>query len=359
MKNKSETIDIRYNKQNEVVKYKFFQRLKYKRENNKDPKKKSTIQQYANAIHEFEVATKFKDLKNFTYQWAIDYKEYLLQKKNKKTNKNIAIDSYIHFLQYPRELLDYLRKNEKGYSHIKESDIDYLYPTNGEKNSVSATSYQESYTIQECLFVVRRMQANTEIEMRDKAMISLCLLTAPRISALITAKLRSIRYFREYDCWAFEQNPKHGVKTKNSKYILSFFVGQTQDIIDNIINWKNYLIGKGFNENDPFFPQINQSFDSQGNPINILSKELLNSDSWVRESIFKKTFLANKLPYYSPHRFRKTLARAMKKESNSTMLSIALAQNIGHKNEMALIFQRYGDDYSKEQANLMKSFKLE
>ena len=44
----------------------------------------------------------------------------------------------------------------------------------------------------------------------------------------------------------------------------------------------------------------------------ILSKDLLNSDSWVRESIFKKTFLANKLPYYSPHRFRKTLARAMK-----------------------------------------------
>lgn len=356
MKSKSETIDTRYNKQNEVVKYKFFQRLQYKRENNKDPKKKSTIQQYVNAIHEFEVATKFKDLKNFTYQWAIDYKEYLLQKKNKKTNKNIAIDSYIHFLQYPRELLDYLRKNEKGYSHIKESDIDYLYPTNGEKNSVSATSYQESYTIQECLFAIRKMQAKTEIEMRDKAMISLCLLTAPRISALITAKLRSIRYFREYDCWAFEQNPNF-VNTKNSNNITAYFIGNLQDIYQNVFDWINYLKSKGFADEDHLFPRFEASFTSEGLKTLILEKNIIKSQTTIRK-IFENAFKNNDLHYLKPHTFRHAITRKANELPNSSKWISVLNQNFGHKLD-SVILSSYGTIAENKRGKILKDFPLE
>jgi hypothetical protein len=53
------------------------------------------------------------------------------------------------------------------------------------------------------------------------------------------------------------------------------------------------------------------------------------------------------------------MARAMKKISNGVELSIALAENYGHKSGMSTLHASYGGDYMQTQAHLMKSFLLE
>lgn len=351
-------LDIRYNKNNEIVKYKFFAQLTHSGINGKNPRDEKTILQYVNAIHEFEVAIHFKDFKKFTQELAIIFKNHLSDKKNQRTGENISKSLFVHYLKYTKEFFEWLIINEKEYYHIKQVDINFLKTTTNDKNIALSTKPQESYLISEILATIRNMPNNTPIEMRNKAMISLCLLTTPRISALQTARICSIRYFREYEIWAFEQDPKL-VDTKFARTITSFFIGQCQDIIDNVLSWKEYLIEQGFKDKDYLFPKIMPSFDKDGKPISELKKDSIESDSWVRESVFKKAFVANDLPYRRPHLFRHSMARLALKQQNGFSLSIALAENDGHKSAMATIHASYGGNYLKEQAELMKGFLLE
>ena len=202
------------------------------------------------------------------------------------------------------------------------------------------------------------MPESNEIERRNKAMVSLCFLTTPRIAALQTARIVSIKYFQEYEIWAFDQNPKL-VDTKYRKHITSFFIGQLQDIINNVLSWVEYLKEKGFKDNDYLFPKIEPSFTSDGLHTSKLKKDKIVSDSWIRANVFKKAFEDNGLKYLKVHPFRHSIARKMQKEPNATQLLIALAENDGHKNAMATIIASYGGNYMAERSQLMKSFKLE
>ena len=67
-------------------------------------------------------------------------------------------------------------------------------------------------------------------------MISLNLLTTPRIKALMTARIGSIQFMREYSCYAFVQS-SNLVDTNFARTITSFFIGQCQDVIDNVLSW--------------------------------------------------------------------------------------------------------------------------
>jgi hypothetical protein len=347
------TIDIRHNKSNEIVKYKFFEKLEHSK-NGKDPK---TVNQYANAIHEFEIATGFKDFKKYTYEWAITFKNYMNDKLNKKSGEHISKSLYFHYVKFVRELLQWLKENNKEYSRLKQDDINYLYVTRNDSNKARATNYQESHEVADILSTIRKMPATTEIEMRNKAMLSLCLLTTPRMSALQTARISSIKYFKEYDAWAFVQDPRL-LNTKNSKKITAFFIGQSEDIKQNVLRWRDYLIAKGFTDKDYLFPKIAPSFTHDNTPITLLTKEPIKSQTQIRLAI-KEAFAANNLPYHKQHSFRHSVARKMKHGENATARLIALAENYGHKGGMSTLVASYGGDYLKEQAEILGAVVFE
>ena len=351
-------IDTRYNEQNEVVKYQFFQELAECGINDKDPRDEKTIRQYINAIHELEVATNFNDFRNYDLNFALEFKEHLANKISKKTGKNISKSLYVHYLKYNKEFFEWLKKEKREYSKINQKDINYLKTNRNDKNTALATGHQESNLVKDILLVIRKMPDSTPIQMRNKAMISLCLITCPRIKALITARICSIRYFEEYEAWTFDQNPRL-VKTKKSKHIVSFFVGQCQDIINNVLNWLKYLKEQGFKDHDYLFPKIESSFDGNGNSICKLSKDVIDSDSWVRSGIFKLAFEASNIKYCCPHSFRHSLARLARTQPDPANLLIALSENDGHKNQMAVLLSSYAVDYKSVRAKLMKGFKLE
>lgn len=350
-------IDTRHNETNEVVKYQFFKELEECGINDKDPRETKTVLQYVNAIHEFEVATNFKDFDKYDSTFALEFKDYLSDKISKKTGKNISKSLYVHYLKYTKEFFEWLKKEKKEYAKLIQKDINFLKTKPNDKNTALATGHQESNLVKDILATIRNMPELTENNKRDKAMISLCLLTTPRIAALQTTRICSIRYFEEYEAWAFDQNPKL-VDTKRKKYIVSFFVGQSQDIIDNVLNWWNLLKEKGFKDEDYLFPRIDSSFTSEGLPTCKLSNNIMGSGAWIRSSIFKKAFEANNVKYFRPHSFRHSMARLARKQ-NSTNLVIALSENYGHKDEMAVLLSKYGDDYKIDRSKLMKGFKLE
>lgn len=346
-------IDTRHNPNNEIVKRRFFEQLEHAR-NGKDPK---TVDQYIKAIHEFEVFTDFKDFKMFNSDCAIEFKNYLADKLNKRTGEPISKSFYFHYLSYVREFFEWLVANEKGYKKIKLRTVEYLYSTRNDRNIAKATGYQECHLLPDILATIRNMPSDSEMELRNRAMLSLSLLTTPRISALQTARLQSIRYFKQYETWAFVQDPRL-LNTKFSKKITAFFIGQAQDLISNVITWREHLLANGFTEKDYLFPKIATSFNSDCMSALTLTREKIKSQSVIRD-IFKAAFVSNGLPYYKPHSFRHSLARAVKKEPNAVELSIALAENMGHKGGLSTLHASYGGDYEQQQAALLKAFELE
>ncbi len=346
-------IDTRHNPANEIVKRKFFEQLEHAR-NGKDPK---TVEQYIKAIHEFEVATNFKDFKEYHTDWAIEFKNHLNDKTNQQTGAAISKSYYFHYLTFVREFFEWLVANEKGYRKIKHRDVEYLYTTRNDKNRAKATGYQESHFIVDILSTIRNMPSDSELALRNRAMLSLCLLTTPRISALQYARVQSIKYFKQYNAWAFVQDPRL-TNTKFAKKITAFFIGNAQDIIENVLNWVNYLKARGTPGKGYLFPKIEPSFDSKNMSVMSLIHEPIKSQSTIRD-IFKQAFLGNELPYYKPHSFRHSVARAMKKQPDGVELCIALAENIGHKGNLSTLHASYGGDYEQQQAAILRAFRLE
>ncbi len=128
--------DTRHNPANEIVKYRFFEEL----ENNKDGKDPKTVNQFVNALHEFEVANDFRDFKKYTSDWALRFKDYLNDKKNKQTGQAISKTLYFNYITFVRQFFEWLVESEKDYAKIKNRDIGYLYVTRNDKKQ--GASYQ-------------------------------------------------------------------------------------------------------------------------------------------------------------------------------------------------------------------------
>jgi hypothetical protein len=122
---------------------------------------------------------------------------------------------------------------------------------------------------------------------------------------------------------------------------------------------------EGFKGDDYLFPRIDSSFDSDGKSICELTNNILGSSSWIGSSVFRKAFKDNNLEFYRVHSFRHSIERAMEREPYATQLLIALAENDGHKNQMATLVKSYGGNYMIDRSKLMnrsklmKGFKLE
>lgn len=166
-----------------------------------------------------------------------------------------------------------------------------------------------------------------------------------------------MKYLNDYDVWVFIQDPR----TQNTKYsqnITSIFIGQSEDIINNMVRWKAYLKEQGYKDRDYLFPRIVPEFTKDGSTKMRVTKEYIKSSSQIRD-IVKTAFHANNLEYLKPHSFRHSVARMVCKLTNATHLNIALAENLGQKNGMATLINSYGGNALHERAKIIKNICLE
>ena len=188
-------IDKRYNPSNEVMKYNFFIEL----EQGKRGRDQKTVRGYMNAIHEFEICINFQDFKKFKQDWSVDFKRHLITKKD-----DISMSYCNNYMSHVRVFFEWLVK-QKGYTHIHNKGITLLYLTQNERNEAKMTGIQKSYLVHKILSTIRNIPSNTPMQIRDKAMISLMLLTTPRVTAVINARISSVDFLEEYNAWIFIQ----------------------------------------------------------------------------------------------------------------------------------------------------------
>jgi len=323
---------------NEQIKRRFYSYL----ENAKQQSKKS-IRCYEKAIWLWEDFFHSADFGIFGQKKAIEFKKWLKAKKKKNKNSNDTVSlSYCYTnLRYLKVFFGWLSE-ENGYkSKVDRRDIGYLNLTKEEISIAMQPGNKSFPSIEEVEQVIENIEGNTEVEMRDRALISLTLITGIRISALMTL---SIQCFDRKNM-IINQSPKLGVKTKFTKLIISGFVPIPYEKAQQyFIDWVDYLEReKEFKASYPIFPatkkevgKVNLGFYSNGEVEPIFWK----STTSVRK-VFEKRFKQAGVVYHHPHTFRNLLVCEISQLPLTEKEKKAFSQNLGHEN-VGTTFGSYG-----------------
>jgi integrase len=194
------------------------------------------------------------------------------------------------------------------------------------------------------------MPANTNIELRNRALIAFTLLTGARISAIASMKLKHVDLVAN----TVNQDARE-VNTKFSKTFITFFFLRVGDEIRRIVaEWVSYLReNELWSNNDPLFPAthvavgVTRQFEVSG-----LEREHWSSTSPIRK-IFREAFVSAGLPYFNPHSFRNTLVQLGQEVCKTPEQFKAWSQNLGHDGVLTT-FLNYGEVACQRQGEIIR-----
>ena len=318
--------------ENETIKREFFEQLKGARGFSK-----SSIRSHAEAIHQWEVFTKHEDFCMYEKSKAIAFTEWLNTRPAKTKSGKISLVTQYNYLRRIKKFFSWLA-DQPGYkSKIIKNDIEYMRLSKADAQIARSGTTKKMPTFEDARKIIDGIKSNSEIEMRDRALISFALITGARIFAIVSLKMKSFdKELRQID-----QNPGDGVKTKNSKRILTtFFPIGWDEPEKHFMEWYKYLESKDFGPNSPIFPATAGSFGEHS-----YSKGMIGQDAWVgtgaARKIFEKRCKNVGLPYFHPHSFRHLVVNLLSKKRLTEEEKRAISMNLGHEN-VGTTFGSYG-----------------
>jgi len=335
----------RVNIKNERIKRKFFRWLK-----EADGCCDSTINNIERAILIYEDFTKQADLSRFNADKAIEFKQWLRQRKLK--GKPISLTTYHTYLRYLRKFFSWLSWQVGYKSKITPDIVVYLKIT--EKEERIATQYvPRNYpSLEYVVKLADSIKISSEIDLRDRALISFTLLSGMRDKAIATLPLGCF----DEENLTVNQNPRQGVQTKFSKYISSTLLQFNDGLLNYIIVWVKHLKNKGSGTQDPLFPRSkpeqgkdNLSFE----PATEVEPIYWQSTGRIR-GIFKKRSQEAELPYYPPHTFRHLAVALAFRHCKTGEQIKAISQNFGHEH-IATTLSSYGNYDAGRLSEILKN----
>jgi integrase len=328
-----------YNPVSERMKYKYRKHLR--RIGQKDEK---TILAALKHIRDFEIFMKFAGFEKFNDHVADKYIQGMF-------NANLSLSYITDNIRALKDFLNWLER-QRGYrSKINYNHIDYLNVSRNQRKTAKATEYQKAYKYDQIIQTIRQMPGDTDKEKRDKAIISLQALCTLRISELRTVKMNSL--VEEDGQYFIYVSPKN-MSVKFAKTRHAVFIPLPDDIIANVIEWRDYLGTLGFKEADPLFPRVDNHFARTNLLEQKIKKEEIKSNTTIR-GIFKNAFEGAGFGYIKPHSFRKTLARYA--ETQSPAFLNAVRQNLGHMS-IDTTLNSYGQLSVMEQRRIISEAKI-
>jgi integrase len=255
--------------ENEAIKREFFEQLKGARGFSR-----SSIRSHAEAINQWEVFTKNEDFSTYDKSKAVAFTEWIGTRPAKTKAGIISLVTQYNYLRRIKKFFVWLC-DQPGYkSKIVKSDVDYLRLSKAEAQIARAGTTKKMPTFDDVKKIISSIKGTTEIDMRDRALISFALITGARIFAIVSLKMKNF----DKELKQIDQNPGDGVKTKNSKRILTTFFPIGWDEPEKyFMEWYKYLESKDFRPDDPIFPITAGSFVDGENSY---SKETIGQDAW-------------------------------------------------------------------------------
>ena len=338
---------MNYNSKNERIKRAYFILLKQA-----DQMADDTVDGVRKALLRFEEFTGFAEFSDFNQEQAIGFKRYLAKQVAVRTDKPLSYATVYTTVQAVQSFLRWLSR-EPGYkSKIHPSDIRYLNLSRKDVAIATSTRTKRVPTLEQIRAVIMAMPSETEIALRNRALIAFTIVTGMRDSAIASLRLKHVDIHQRL----VFQDPNE-VKTKFSKRIETFFFPIGEDLEDIVISWAAYLREeKLFGNDDPLFPRTKKIM---GPDLKLFS-EGLEPSTWssagpIRE-IFKIAFEHAGISYFNPHSFRDTLVILGEQICKTPEQFKAWSQNLGHESPLTT-FISYGKVPLHRQGQLVRGVR--
>ena len=280
------------------------------------------------ALAEYDKFSENRDYKLFNKQKAIQFKEYLNEKKTAKT-------THSNCLKQMKQFFEWLSMQPGYKSKITRESIEYLNLSRKEKQLLKTGKPKLTPALEDVKKLVASIPQNTEVELRDRALIAFLCSTGMRDSAVATLPMMAF----DSKQMLVRQNPLLGVKTKFTKNIISKVYHFDPMLIQCICAWEKKLKEKGFGGKDPLFPSSLECKEEGNVSFKPASevKPVFWKDGTNVQRIVKIRSEAANLTYFHPHTFRH-LAIQLALEKAKTGAEIkAISQSFGHEEVMTTL----------------------
>jgi len=334
----------KHNPENERIKRKYFA---YLREAQKYSE--PTVDAVAKALSRFEEYNRCRDFKAFHIEQAIAFKRHLAEQKGQRSGEKLSKATLHASLTQLKSFFFWLA-GQPGYkARLQYSDADYFNLSEKDVRIATAHREQKVPTLEQMKHVIQTMPVQTEIEQRNRALVTFALLTGARDSAIASIKLKHVDMKEGYVL----QDARE-VKTKFSKTFTTYFFPVGDGIQEIVTEWVRFLREeKLWGNDDPLFPATrivsgaSQQFERGG-----LGRKHWSTASPIR-TIFREAFERASQPYFHPHSLRKTLARLGEQVCQSPEDFKAWSQNLGHE-QVLTTFMSYGKVATERQGALIR-----
>lgn len=309
----------------------------------------STVGNIENAILLWQEFSKDEDFALFNGDKAIEFKRWLVKRQFR--DKPISVVTYHAYLRYLRKFFTWLVR-ENGYkSRIKPNSVDYLKVTEKEERMATQSSTRNYPSLEYVRKVVESIEPKTEVDRRDRALISFTLLSGMRDKAIATLPLGCF----DTETFVIQQNPRKGVETKFSKLIPTTLFPFDGKMLSDVVEWSRYLMAKGFGSQDPLFPRSKQEQGADNLTFEVSTEVepvFWRGTGRIRE-IFKARAEAIGLSYFPPHTFRHlAISLAFKSCKDGEQIK-AISQNFGHEH-IATTISVYGNYQPSQLTEIIK-----
>jgi integrase len=333
-----------HNANNERIKHKYFAYLKEAKRHSEP-----TVDASAKALNRFEIYTKYRDFKTFHVKQAIAFKKHLAEQKGQQSGEKLSKATLYATLTQLQRFFQWLAR-EPGYkSRVQYSDAEYFNLSDKDTRIATAQREQKVPTLEQLKHVINTMPASTEIERRNRALISFTLLTGARDSAIASMKLKHVDLVAN----SVNQDARE-VNTKFSKTFTTFFFPVGDEIRRIVAEWVSYLReDRLWGNDDPLFPATRIALgETRQFEVSGLNRGHWRSASPIR-LIFREAFVSAGLPYFNPHSFRNTLVQLGEVLCKSPEEFKAWSQNLGHEGVLTT-FRGYGEVAGQRQGEIIR-----
>lgn len=337
----------KHHPENERIKRRYFQYLREAKRLSG-----SSVDQAAAAIAAFEASTRFRDFRRFHIELAGKFKRGLVEQIVPATGKPLAKATIQARLMALKAFVQWLA-DQPGYrSRIGYSDAEYFNPSANDARIARAVRERPIPTLEQIRHLLSVMPHETDIELRDRALIAFTLLSGARDNAIASMSLKHVDPVRR----VVHQDARE-VRTKRAKTFTSSFFPVEAEIEGIVINWIEYLQKVLlFSDNDPIFPSTRVAVNGTGTFAAVgLERRHWKNTGAIRR-IFREAFESAGLPYFNPHSFRKTLARLGEQVCKSPEEFKAWSQNLGHE-QVLTTFTSYGAVANHRQEEIMNGLR--
>jgi integrase/recombinase XerD len=306
----------------------------------------ATVDAVEKAIWVYEEFSKDESFAKFSRNRACDFKEWLSARTNR--GKPLSEVTIYHYVKHLKGFFRWLSVQPGYKTKIKLEDVEYL---SLEKSKVREATSIHSVDFPNLEYVKQlagSIAINSEIDLRDRALISFLPVSGMRDMAVATLPLGCF----DRRNLEVKQFSRKGVRTKLGKSFVSWLFRFDDHLIANVVEWSQFLEEKKlFSSEAPLFPRskVTQQINSLSFTASEVEPVYWKGTGPIR-SILKSRSMEAGLKYYHPHTFRHLAVHLATKECTTAEELKAISQNFGHEHVMTTManYGRLRDDQVAE-----------